>query len=220
MFARRFLAPAVARCTWRRSASRSRSVRVSLEAKNRPADPRQDPSSLQRRRCRGGWEGAPVEEHARGRRPGDEPARGSRGPRPGRPCPGRPPSGRSPPGRLDRSLICLHRITARSSHLPIGPPANRRGVDSMPSHRSLRVAEAIREVVSSAILFDVSDPRVAGHHRPADRRLGRPAQRHGLRLGDGFGGRADTRPCAGFRAPRASCKPRSRPGCKPGPHRT
>ena len=32
----------------------------------------------------------------------------------------------------------------------------------MPSHRSLRVAEAIREVVSSAILFEVSDPRVSG----------------------------------------------------------
>ncbi len=32
----------------------------------------------------------------------------------------------------------------------------------MPSHRSLRVAEAIREVVSAAILFDVADPRVAG----------------------------------------------------------
>ncbi len=32
----------------------------------------------------------------------------------------------------------------------------------MPSHRSLRVAEAIRETVSSAILFEVSDPRVTG----------------------------------------------------------
>ncbi len=32
----------------------------------------------------------------------------------------------------------------------------------MPSHRSLRVAEAIREVVSSAILFEVADPRVTG----------------------------------------------------------
>ncbi len=30
----------------------------------------------------------------------------------------------------------------------------------MPSHRSLRIAEAIREVVASAILFDVADPRV------------------------------------------------------------
>lgn len=30
----------------------------------------------------------------------------------------------------------------------------------MSSHRSLRMAEAIREVVSSAILFEVSDPRV------------------------------------------------------------
>lgn len=30
----------------------------------------------------------------------------------------------------------------------------------MPSHRTLRVAEAIREVVSSAILFEVADPRV------------------------------------------------------------
>lgn len=30
----------------------------------------------------------------------------------------------------------------------------------MPSHRSLRMAEAIREVVSSAILFEVADPRV------------------------------------------------------------
>ncbi len=30
----------------------------------------------------------------------------------------------------------------------------------MPSHRSLRMAEAIREVVASAILFEVSDPRV------------------------------------------------------------
>lgn len=30
----------------------------------------------------------------------------------------------------------------------------------MPSHRGLRIAEAIREVVASAILFEVSDPRV------------------------------------------------------------
>ena len=30
----------------------------------------------------------------------------------------------------------------------------------MPSHRSLRIAEAIREVVSQSILFEVSDPRV------------------------------------------------------------
>ena len=30
----------------------------------------------------------------------------------------------------------------------------------MPSHRSLRMAEAIREVVATAILFDVADPRV------------------------------------------------------------
>lgn len=30
----------------------------------------------------------------------------------------------------------------------------------MSSHRSLRIAEAIREVVSSAILFKVADPRV------------------------------------------------------------
>jgi ribosome-binding factor A len=32
----------------------------------------------------------------------------------------------------------------------------------MPSHRGLRIAEAIREVVSKAILFEVSDPRVRG----------------------------------------------------------
>ena len=32
----------------------------------------------------------------------------------------------------------------------------------MPSHRSLRMAQAIREVVSSAILFEVADPRVKG----------------------------------------------------------
>ncbi|MHC5537056.1 30S ribosome-binding factor RbfA [Singulisphaera rosea] len=30
----------------------------------------------------------------------------------------------------------------------------------MPSHRSLRVAEAIREVVASAILFEIADPRI------------------------------------------------------------
>ena len=30
----------------------------------------------------------------------------------------------------------------------------------MPSHRSLRIAEAIRETVSQAILFEVADPRV------------------------------------------------------------
>ncbi len=30
----------------------------------------------------------------------------------------------------------------------------------MPSHRSLRMAQAIREVVSSAVLFEVADPRV------------------------------------------------------------
>jgi len=32
----------------------------------------------------------------------------------------------------------------------------------MSSHRSLRVAEAIREVVASAVLFEVADPRVQG----------------------------------------------------------
>jgi ribosome-binding factor A len=32
----------------------------------------------------------------------------------------------------------------------------------MPSHRVERIAEAIREVVSSAILFEVADPRVHG----------------------------------------------------------
>lgn len=32
----------------------------------------------------------------------------------------------------------------------------------MPSHRSLRVAEAIREVVSTAILFELADPRIQG----------------------------------------------------------
>src|SRR5262245_51952077 len=30
----------------------------------------------------------------------------------------------------------------------------------MPTHRSLRMAEAIREVVATAILFEVADPRV------------------------------------------------------------
>lgn len=30
----------------------------------------------------------------------------------------------------------------------------------MSSHRSLRIAEAIREVVASAVLFEVSDPRI------------------------------------------------------------
>lgn len=30
----------------------------------------------------------------------------------------------------------------------------------MPSHRSERIAEAIREVVSTAILFEVADPRI------------------------------------------------------------
>ncbi len=32
----------------------------------------------------------------------------------------------------------------------------------MSSHRSLRAAEAIREVVASAVLFEVADPRVQG----------------------------------------------------------
>ena len=32
----------------------------------------------------------------------------------------------------------------------------------MPSHRGPRIAEAIREVVASSILFDVADPRVKG----------------------------------------------------------
>ncbi len=31
----------------------------------------------------------------------------------------------------------------------------------MPSHRSLRIAQAIREVVATAILFEVADPRAA-----------------------------------------------------------
>lgn len=32
----------------------------------------------------------------------------------------------------------------------------------MPSHRLERVAEAIREVVSTAVLFDLADPRIKG----------------------------------------------------------
>ena len=32
----------------------------------------------------------------------------------------------------------------------------------MPSHRTQRVAEAIREVVSQAILFELADPRIKG----------------------------------------------------------
>jgi ribosome-binding factor A len=32
----------------------------------------------------------------------------------------------------------------------------------MPSHRPLRVAEAIREVVSQAVLFELADPRIKG----------------------------------------------------------
>ncbi|WP_165250570.1 30S ribosome-binding factor RbfA [Paludisphaera soli] len=32
----------------------------------------------------------------------------------------------------------------------------------MPSHRSLRIAQAIREVVASAVLFEVADPRIRG----------------------------------------------------------
>ena len=32
----------------------------------------------------------------------------------------------------------------------------------MPSHRVERIAEAIREVVSTAILFELADPRVKG----------------------------------------------------------
>ncbi len=32
----------------------------------------------------------------------------------------------------------------------------------MPSHRTRRVAEAIREVVASAILFEMNDPRIKG----------------------------------------------------------
>jgi ribosome-binding factor A len=32
----------------------------------------------------------------------------------------------------------------------------------MAAHRNLRVAEAIREVVSSAVLFEVADPRIKG----------------------------------------------------------
>ena len=32
----------------------------------------------------------------------------------------------------------------------------------MPSHRGPRIAEAIREVISSSILFEVADPRVKG----------------------------------------------------------
>ncbi len=32
--------------------------------------------------------------------------------------------------------------------------------NEMPSHRSLRIAQAIREVVATAILFEVADPRV------------------------------------------------------------
>ncbi len=61
----------------------------------------------------------------------------------------------------------------------------------MPTHRSLRMAEAIREVVATAILFDVADPRVHSVTVPPRRGLRRLAQRHGLRVDHGDRGRAE-----------------------------
>ena len=69
----------------------------------------------------------------------------------------------------------------------------------MPTHRSLRMAEAIREVVATTILFDVADPRVALGHGAPCRGLERLAQRHGVCVDHGDRGRAE----AGF--------PRARP---------
>jgi ribosome-binding factor A len=73
----------------------------------------------------------------------------------------------------------------------------------MPSHRTQRLAEAIREVVSAAILFEVADPRVhsitvlrtemSGDHRNATvyvSGMGTPAEQRtamqGLKSASGF----------------------------------
>src|SRR5437870_271742 len=73
----------------------------------------------------------------------------------------------------------------------------------MPSHRTQRLAEAIREVVSAAILFEVADPRVhsitvlrtemSGDHRNATvyvSIMGTPAEQRtamqGLKSASGF----------------------------------
>jgi ribosome-binding factor A len=73
----------------------------------------------------------------------------------------------------------------------------------MPSHRTQRLAEAIREVISSAILFEVADPRVrsvtvlraevSGDHRNATvyvSVMGSEAEQrlamHGLKSAGGF----------------------------------
>jgi ribosome-binding factor A len=73
----------------------------------------------------------------------------------------------------------------------------------MPSHRTQRLAEAIREVVSAAILFEVADPRVhsitvlrtemSGDHRNATvyvSVMGTPAEQRtamqGLKSASGF----------------------------------
>ena len=61
----------------------------------------------------------------------------------------------------------------------------------MPSHRSLRMAEAIREVVATAILFEVADPARPLGHRAPRRGLGRPAAGQGLRVDHGDRGRAE-----------------------------
>ena len=90
----------------------------------------------------------------------------------------------------------------------------------MPSHRSLRMAEAIREVVASAILFEVADPRVQRRHRAPRRGLRRPPERDRLRLDHGDRGRAEARDEGPQARRRASSRRRSPPGSRPGSPRS
>ena len=90
----------------------------------------------------------------------------------------------------------------------------------MPSHRSLRMAEAIREVVATAILFDVADPRVRAVTVLRVEVSGDLRQRHGLRVDHGDRGRAEAGAPRASSTRRASSKLGWRRGCRPGSRRS
>ena len=62
----------------------------------------------------------------------------------------------------------------------------------MSSRRLEKAAEAIREVVSMAILAELNDPAHPRRHGDLRRGVGRPAARQGPRFGDGRRGPAET----------------------------
>ena len=98
--------------------------------------------------------------------------------------------------------------------------ASRTEESIMKRHRLERVAEVVREVAASTILFDLRDPRVKMRDRDPGRGVRRPAARQGLRVGHGVGAGSSSWPCTACNTRPGSSRRSWPTGCRRGSPRS